>query len=351
MKRLLCFAAFAFLLGSEAWPHAAPPAPLAGFSFSPLTSIWAHRDPVRDLTVLVDTTSPDLVRLPVYWESVQPAPDQLDFSSVDPLIAVISRHNQSSTIQTRVVLTVGARNFLYPELHEPAWAGPRKQPYLNDVQSGAAYRAYIDGTITRYRSSPLLYAWQVENEPLDYVGNSFTGDDQIKVAQLQWEIAEVHRLDPAHKAVTTTFDGWNVAVDMMQLYTPSLLYHLGGWPQGHPEDALDAGDALGLDLYLDGPSTPLRFTSSDLRAEWKEQAIGFWAARAQAKGKELWLAEMQAQPWSVSPGHFGPSDLIASAQDYRDEQLQVVLMWGVDTWLTDPAWMAAATRALAILRT
>lgn len=351
MKRLLLIAGVAWLLGSDAWASPAPPPPLAGFSFSPLTSISAHRDPASDLRVLVDSTNPDLVRLPVYWELVEPAPDRLDFASVDSLLAVIERHNRFAPNPTRVVLTVGARNFLYPELHEPAWGGPRQQPYLNEMQSGPAYRNYVDSAVARYRASPLLYAWQVENEPLDYVGNGFTGDDQIKVAQLRWEVAEVRRLDPAHETVITTFDGWNVAVDMMQLYTPDLLYHLGGWPQGHPEDALETGDALGLDLYVDGPTTPLRFTSVDLRAEWKEQAVGFWAARAHSMGKDLWLTEMQAQPWSVSPGRFGTSELLASAVDYRQERLEVVLLWGVETWLKDPTWMAAASKALHILRT
>ena len=101
------------------------------------------------------------------------------------------------------MLTIGARNFLYPELHEPAWAAPRRQPQLNDLQSAAAYRAYFEGSLMRYRSSALLYAWQVENEPL--------GDDQIKAAQLAWEIDEAHQLDPGHKVVTTSFDapsGW-----------------------------------------------------------------------------------------------------------------------------------------------
>jgi hypothetical protein len=188
----------------------------------------------------------------------------------------------------------------------------------------------------------------VENEPLDYVGNDLTGEDRITAAQLAWEIGEVHRIDGVHDAVTTTYDGLNVTVDMLQLWTPMLLSRFG--PNGHPEQALKAGDALGLDLYLDGPSIPFRHvTSVDLRAEWKEQAVAFWADRAHARGKDLWLAEMQAQPWS-NAGSFGPSDLIASAIDYRQERLQVVLMWGVDTWLEDPAWLAAASRAMSILR-
>lgn len=348
MRFIWLIVAAALALGSEAWPSSAPPAPLTGFSFSPLISQKAGRDPVADLTRLLDATHPDLVRLPIYWDTVQPAPDRLDFSSVDVLLKAVARHNHRTGENTRVVLTIGARNFLYPELHSPDWAGPRAQPYLDQVQSGTAYRGYIDASITRYRSSRLLYAWQVENEPLDYVGNTLTGEDRISAAQLDWEIGEVHRLDPAHEAVTTTYDGLNVTVDMLQLWTPILLSRFG--PNGHPEQALAAGDALGLDLYLDGPSIPFRHvTSVDLRAEWKEEAVAFWADRAQARGKDLWLAEMQAQPWS-NAGSFGPSDLIASAVDYRQERLQVVLMWGVDTWLEDPSWLAAAAQAMSVLR-
>jgi hypothetical protein len=337
------------LLGSETWHPATPPAPLVGFSYSPLTSQWEHRDPASDLAILLDATNPGLVRLPVYWDSVEPTPNTLDFSSVDQLLAVVEQHNLTAKVPTRVVLTIGARNFLYPELHEPEWAGLRQQPNLGEVQSGAAYRAYFDGSIVRYRSSPLLYAWQVENEPLDYVGNTITGDDQITVAQLSWEIAEVHRLDPNHEAETTSFDGWNVAVDMMQLYAAPVLAGLRISPSGHPDEALSAADALGLDLYTDGPSTPLRFTSTDLRSAWKEQAVGFWAARASEEGKNLWVAEMQAQPWSGVSG-FTTEDLVASAVDYRQQPVKVVLLWGVDTWLQDPAWMAAAVHAIDILR-
>jgi hypothetical protein len=40
-----------------------------------------------------------------------------------------------------------------------------------------------------------------------------------------------------------------------------------------------------------------------------------------------------------------------SAADYRQEPAQVVLLWGVETWLRDLAWMAAANHAMTILRT
>ncbi len=348
MKGLFLMVVAALLLGSESWPQAAPAPPLAGFSYSPLISQYAGRDPAQDLARLLDATKPDLVRLPVYWEVVEPEPDVLDFSSVDQLLDVVGAHNANSPVQTRVVLTIGARNFLYPELHEPAWAGARQQPDLAEAQTGVAYRAYFDASITRYGDSPLLYAWQVENEPLDYVGNDLTGADQITPEQLAWEVGEVHLVDPNHQVVITTYNGMNVGVDMLQIFLPEAVRGVG--PSGHPEGALETGDALGLDLYVDGPNVSFRhLTTMALRAQWKEETISFWADRASKQGKSLWLAEMQAQPWGDSTT-FRPQDLVASAVDYRQEPLQVVLMWGVDTWLDDPAWMSAGSRAIEIVR-
>ncbi|HEV2414673.1 MAG TPA: hypothetical protein VGX27_07680 [Candidatus Dormibacteraeota bacterium] len=348
LKPLLLLIAAALLLGGETWPHSEPAAPLAGFSFSPETSVWAGRDPVADLTLLLDVTQPDLVRLPVYWDDVEPAPNLLDFESIDSLLKAIRVHNRTAAHPTRVVLTIGARNFLYPELHEPDWAGPREQPFLAGAQDGPEYRKYFDASIARYRNSRLLYAWQVENEPFDEVTNDSTGADQISASQLAWEVSEVHRLDPAHQVVVTTYNGLNVFIDLMELYAPSTL--LGVTYNGHPQAALNAADALGLDLYVDGPNVPYRhLTTVYVREQWKQQILHFWANRAAKQGKPLWLSEMQAQPWMDSDT-FQPKDLLASAVDYRQENLQVVLMWGVETWLNDPAWLSAGARALQILR-
>jgi len=341
----------ALLLGGEAPSAPPPPAPLVGFSYSPIISTYLNRDPGADLATLLTRTNPDLVRLPVYWDLTQPSPGLLDFTVTDQLLEVVADHNRASPRPTRVILTIGARNFLFPELHAPAWAGPRQQPELGLAQQGSDYRAYFNATLLRYRASPLLYAWQIENEAFDYVVNETTGDDQIAPEQMAWEISQAHRLDPSHRAVTTTFDGWNVMVDWLQTNFVSLLDGLRGYPSGHPAATLQAGDALGLDLYVDGPSTPFRFASVALRTSWKAEAIGYWSALAKAQGKQVWLTEMQAQPWALDPGDFTTDNLLVSAKVYRNAPLQVVLLWGVETWLADPAWMEAATQAMGILRT
>jgi len=196
--------------------------------------------------------------------------------------------------------------------------------------------------------SPLLYAWQVENEPFDLVHNDITADDRISASQLTWEIDRVHELDPVHDAVVTTYNGWNVTIDMMQLYAAPVLARLGG-SSGHPEEALQAGDALGLDLYVDGPPIKADFATVGLRTVWKQQAVDFWANRAHGMGKDFWIAEMQAAPWGDETS-FMTSDLLKGAADYRREPVDVVLMWGAETWLEDPIWLSAVTRAMDLMR-
>lgn len=345
---LATFVVAALLLGSEA-PVERTPAPLVGFSYSPLTSMWADRDPATDLRRLLDATNPDLVRLPVYWELVQPTPTTLDFRSVDTLLDAISLYNKQTGSKTRVVLTVGARNFLFPELHQPRWAGKRTQPFIGVAQEGLAYRKYFEASIARYRDSPLLYAWQVENEPLDSVINDRTGDDAISESQLEWEVGLVRQLDPHHDVVITTYNALTSTADLIQLYAPWITPIFGGG-SGHPDEALEAGDALGLDLYLDSPHIAARdYTSVALRAKWKQQSLAFWSDRAHAQGKQVWVNEVQAQPWDDEPS-FQPADLLSSAVDYREEHVDVALLWGVETWLVSDEWMAAGRHAMQILR-
>ena len=113
--------------------------------------------------------------------------------------------------------------------------------------------------------------------------------------------------------------------------------------------ALQLGDVLGLDVYVVTPSTPLSEDSAIERIGWKAETIEYWAHKARASGRSLWLTEMQAGPWANAPG-FTTTDLVLSADLYRDRGASLVLLWGVEGWLHSDQWMRAGLRAVAILR-
>lgn len=329
--------------------------PLVGFSFSPY-AVPTGTDPEAGLAQLLDRLQPDLVRLPVYWSDVMPQPGVLDFTVPDQLLATIAAHNQASPNRpTRVVLVVGVRNIDFPEVWAPSWVDPHQLGNLSALIQMAPYRSYVQASVARYASSPLLADWQVENEPYDNVTSGYSADDvSISQSAVASELRLVRRTDPLHPAVVTTYDSANLALDMQATSQLSWLYQmLPGLPKpvGHPATALGSGDVLGLDAYVVTPTTPLDQASVEKRISWKAGALGYWADQAATANKPFWITEMQAAPWLGSPG-FQPDDLIQSAYTYSaGVGAAVTLLWGVESWLGNESWMSAGATAVNVLRT
>jgi hypothetical protein len=326
--------------------------PLVGFSFSP-NEVPLGDDPAVDLASLLDQLNPDLVRLPVYWDQVEPEPGVFDFSTVDRLLATVTHHNSSRHRRhTQVLLVVGARNLGYPEVYVPAWVEAAFDGPLESVLQHDAYRDYLQMSFEHFSGSPLLYGWQAENEPLDNVDAGPTGRVDLSSDQVEAEIALLRTFDDVHPVVVTTYDSSHVDLDRMGASPLGAIVQrlpLLAKPVGHPLPTLGLGDVLGLDLYVVTPSTPLTDAGAIERIQWKEEALEYWVRRAGSVGKQLWVTEMQAAPWNDTNG-FTVADLVASAHIYRRGGASVVLLWGVEGWLTDPAWMTAGKQAVHILR-
>ena len=324
--------------------------PLVGFSFSPKTAGDLGLKPVSALNSLLHRLRPDLVRLPVYWDAVAPDPQSFDFSSVDALLGTVAAYNKSAGRRpAKVMLVAGARNLRFPEVHIPAWA-----PEISDLSrlSGSAtYQRYLEETFERYAVSPLLYAWQIENEPLDRVRTDWDGQVTIPSSVIASELELLRAIDAGHRVVVTTFNSSTLDLDQRRESPLGQLLNRLPVPQptGHPSEALELADALGLDLYVVTASTSLADASAATRIGWKQQALGYWAARAVEAGKELWITEMQGEPWPDMDG-FTTDDLQASAVAYKGQGARVVLLWGVESWLLSAQWMAAGMKAVGTLR-
>src|ERR1700730_8311501 len=148
--------------------------PLVGFSFSP-AAVPSGVDSEQALATLLSTLQPDLVRLPIYWSAVAPTPTSLDYTEFDRLIAIIQAHNsKKGSRQTQVVLVVGARNLVYPEVHLPDWLNTRDVHKLDKLPKTGRYHSHLETTYRRYASLTFLRAWHGENEPLHTTTRSST---------------------------------------------------------------------------------------------------------------------------------------------------------------------------------
>jgi len=344
-------AALAQVLPVAAYPIRSAP-PRVGFSFSSESAAFYGEDPPSALATLLQDLRPQLVRLPVYWEAVAPSATVLDFSSTDQLLGVIAAYNALHPASpARVVLVVGARNLGYPELHIPSWVGVGAG--MAGILSSAPYLRYFTATVQRYRSNPYLEDWQVENEPFDDI-TPVSFSDAISATTLGHELALVRALDPYHATLVTSYNNASVALDRTQMSTfwamVARLHNGGPDVVGHMPSALGAeATILGLDAYVVTPSTPLRSAPASERIGWKAQTLSYWAAQARSRSKALWVTEMQAMPWDGQPG-FTVQNLLQSARSYRRTGPSVFLLWGVEYWLTSPAWLAGGEAAVAAMR-
>ena len=317
-----------------------------GFSFSPAAASALGLDPTTALDRLLKDLRPDVVRIPIYWSDVEANPDVFDFSVPDQIYSQIAAYNASTGSQTQVIPVVGMRNLGYPELHTPLWVDTTSAPSTTLLADSDAYAKYLTTVVTHYRSNPLTSMWQLENEPLDDVTSWSAGPVSLDQEDLADDRALLQRLDPGRQVMITTYDSstaGNDQVGLDNLEQSSLVYPY----VGHPDQVLRLGDILGLDLYVATDSTDLVSAPADVRVTWKATSLALWQDRARQAGKQVWISELQAAPWPNVAG-FTSDDLVRSAIAYRDAGATGVLMWGVESWLVYPDWMAAGKQAMQI---
>jgi hypothetical protein len=250
-----------------------------------------------------------------------------------------------------VVLVVGARNLVYPEVHLPDWLDTRDVHKLDKLLKTASYRTYLETTYRRYATLSLLRAWQVENEPLDNASLNQLTNGAVPASTIRSEIDLLRSIDLVHQVIVTTFNSSHVTLDARASSPLAWLYARlpGAKPAGHPAQVLTMGDTLGLDLYVVTESTPLDVVTPSTRIAWKEETLDYWQGQAQDHGRALWVTEMQASPWIGTTG-FSLDDLLLSAVAYRGHGVSAYLLWGVEDWLESPPWMAAGITAIGLLR-
>lgn len=204
------------------------------------------------------------LRLAAHWNLVEPEKDRFDFSAIDYQV------KRAEAVGAEVVFGVGRRLPRWPECHVPDWASgmtwkEQKQEIL----------VYIEAIVNRYKDSPAITYWQVENEPyLEVFAKEHCG--AFDEAFLDEEIALVKSLDPSRPVLVT--DSGN----------------LGTWT-----GAYQRGDAFGTSVYV-------YFWNPEL-GQFKT-VLPPWFYRAKESVMELlygpkqtFLIELSAEPWLLEP--------------------------------------------------
>lgn len=234
-----------------------------GVSFSTLYAEELGLDWKRVYLATLDDLGIRSLRIPAYWPRVEGTRDVYDWNELDFQIREAERRD------ARIILAVGRRLPRWPECHVPSWA----QEISWDEQK-TELRSYITAVVERYRGSPAIEYWQVENEPyLRFFAYEHCGD--LDKDFLKEEVALVRSLDSRPVLVT---DSGN----------------LGTW--GAP---YRLGDAFGTSLYIYFWNPEVGQFKTQLPPVFyrvKQRLVEMFFGE-----KPAFLIELSLEPWLIEP--------------------------------------------------
>jgi len=204
------------------------------------------------------------LRLAAHWPLVEPEPGVYDFSDLDYQV------EEAEKVGAEIIMSVGKRLPRWPECHVPEWAEE-----LNVADQQSEVLDLVEKVVVRYKDSPAITYWQVENEPFLEVF-AFEHCGELNKSFLEEEIKLVKELDGTRPVLVT--DSGN----------------LGTW-----YGAYRRGDAFGTSVYVHF-WTPELGQFRTVLPPWfyrvKENLISLIFG-----DKETILIELSAEPWLIEP--------------------------------------------------
>ena len=276
-----------------------------GMSFNTMYANELHLDWREVYDAILDDLGVRHLRLAAHWPMVEPSPGVYNWTELDYQI------ERAEAVNADVIFAVGRRLPRWPECHVPEWG-----TNLSWEQQKEEIREYLKVVVERYKDSPSIIYWQVENEPyLEVFAKEHCGelDEQFLIE----EIELVRSLDPTRPILVT--DSGN----------------LGLWAKAYKH-----GDAFGTSVYV-------YFWNPEL-GQFKT-ALPPWFYRVKENfiklfygDKPTFLIELSAEPWLVEPiidvdleTQYSRMDLqkINEIIDYAAEtRYDRQYLWGAEWW-------------------
>jgi hypothetical protein len=283
---------------------------ILGTSFIPAYAESLGLDAEETMDALIDDVGVRHFRLVSYWNQLEPREGMYDFSLLD------WQFKKAEAADAKITLSLGLRQPRWPECHMPDWARGKPvdtwQPQLE---------AFMAAVVNRYKNSPALDSYQVENEFfLKGFGECHLIPNSMDRSRLVSEYNLVKRLDPDRRAIINRS---NNAL---------------GWPVGEPTP-----DEFGISIYK-------RVWDAQLTKRYVEYPFPAWFYAFVAgwqkimTGKDMIIHELQAESWGprgqglaeLSPDEANKS-FNAERFEHRIEfgkgtGMREIYLWGAEYW-------------------
>lgn len=242
------------------------------------------------------------VKLAAHWDRIEPERSEYDFKDMDWMI------DQAAKSGATILPVIGMKTPRWPECHIPEWAKSFERGPMQ-----AVILEYIEAYVNRYKDNPAVIGWQVENEPFFVFGDCPWYDPDFYAK----EIALVRQLDPSREVTvsdTGEFSLW--------------------W------SAAQLGDRVGTTMYRKvWFSSAERYVSYPIPPQFYKRRA--WVVD-KLFGKEVFNAELQAEPWGPYLYYEMPIEEQMKTMDFdqfranieyaKQTGLPEAYFWGAEWW-------------------
>jgi len=276
---------------------------IIGVSFSPAQAERYGSDWKKNYIAVLDDLQFKHLRIPAYWDRIEPRQGEYDFSETDWMIDEASKRN------AKVTLVVGQKNIRYPECFYPKWLD-----LSNTKEASDRAKLMVVEVAKHYKNNPTIENWQLENE---FLLKSFGNcpSQLLTNYQLQKELDALKSVDSSRKIVLTQSDQF-------------------GFPLLGPFDKL-----FGFSMYRwawDKRIGYFRYPQSGEYFWWKAAII------SSVFKQNIKIHELQAEAWGpVGNEHLdyeeslktmNPEQFIENINYAKQTRIKSFDLWGAEWW-------------------
>mgnify|MGYP000047019214 CR=1 FL=1 len=299
---------------------------ILGTSFIPAYAESFGLDAQDTMDAMINDLGVRHFRLVSYWNQLEPEQGKYDFNLLD------WQFRKAEDAGAKITLSLGLRQPRWPECHMPSWAAG-----MPESEWQPKLEAFMAETVNRYKDSPALDSYQVENEFFLMGFGICTNHNRERLVS---EYNLVKRLDPDHRVIINRS---NNAL---------------GWPVGEPTP-----DEFGISIYKRIWS-PL--TKDYLEYPFPAWFYGFTAGWQQLMtGRTMIIHELQAETWPPNFQSIQSTSLEEQNKSFDAERfrhriefgkgtgMREMYLWGSEYWyyrkqkLNDPSLWNVAKEAFS----
>lgn len=280
-----------------------------GATFIPTYAQSFGLDPKQTMQAMIDELGIKRFRLVSYWDDHEPQPDQYNFDNLD------WQFRMAEAADAKISLAIGLRQPRWPECHMPSWA-----ERMTKKQWTKELKEYMGVVIERYKDSPALVEYQLENE---YFMQVFGICPDHSRERLVDEYNFVKSVNSKHPVVISRSNNWI------------------GLPLGEPRP-----DKFGISVYK-------RVWDQTITKRYYEYPLPAWFYASLAggaellTGKDMLIHELQAESWLPSNKDFAMNELSSISEQNKSMNperlknrlsygeatgMRTIDLWGVEWW-------------------